>query len=40
MLYERKLKAIECIIKCENITDTAKLVGVNRKSIYAWIDDK
>lgn len=38
-LDKRKLKAIECLIKGENITDTAKLAGVNRKSIYSWLND-
>lgn len=37
MLGEKKLKAIESIIKGENISDTAKISGVIRQSIYTWM---
>lgn len=36
----KKEKAIEALINGENITDTAKLADVNRKTIYAWLADE
>lgn len=36
-MEEKKLKAIEYLASGENISNTAKLVGVNRKTISAWL---
>lgn len=36
-LEEKKLKAIEYLASGENISNTAKLVGVNRKTISKWL---
>lgn len=36
-LEEKKLRAIELLASGENISNTAKLVGVNRKTISAWM---
>lgn len=38
-LDERKLEAIELLIKGENISNIATLVGVSRKTIYNWLED-
>lgn len=40
MLDENKEKAITYLLKGEAITDVAKLVGVNRGTIYNWLDDE
>lgn len=39
MLNDKKMKAIEYLIKGENVSDTAKLVGVSRQALYNWMDD-
>lgn len=39
-LDDRKLKAIDLIIKGENISKVAEIVGVNRATIYNWMNDK
>lgn len=36
-LEEKKLRAIELLASGENISNTAKLVGVNRKTVSAWM---
>ena len=36
-LEEKKLKAIEYLASGENISNTAKLVGVNRKTVSKWL---
>lgn len=36
-LDERQLKAVELIASGENIRTTAKMVGVNPKTIYDWL---
>lgn len=39
-MEENKLKAIELILKGNTIADVARIVGVNRKTIYNWLDNK
>lgn len=39
-LDDKKLQAIELIIKGEKIADVARIVGVNRKTVYNWLDNK
>lgn len=36
MLNQQRLKAIELLVSGENISDTAKMVGVTRATIYQW----
>lgn len=40
VLNKRHYEAIELLIKGENITNVAKIVGVDRTSIYNWFKDK
>lgn len=35
----KKEKAIEALINGENISDTARLANVNRKTIYRWMEE-
>lgn len=36
-LEPRQLKAVELLINGESISETARLVGVNRKTVSAWL---
>ncbi|AAO36107.1 helix-turn-helix domain-containing protein [Clostridium tetani] len=40
MLNREKIKAMELLLNGETITDTAKIVGVERKTIYRWMEKK
>lgn len=35
-----KLKAIECIISGENMSDVARLAKISRTALYHWMDDR
>ncbi|RXM70340.1 phBC6A51 family helix-turn-helix protein [Clostridium tetani] len=40
MLNKEQMKAMELLLNGETITDTAKVVGVERKTIYRWMEKK
>lgn len=40
VLNKKHYEAIELLVKGENITNVAKIVGVDRTSIYNWFKDK
>ena len=38
-LSERQVIAIPHLVSSKTASETAELVGVNRKTIYRWLDD-
>lgn len=38
LITEKHCKAIELIVEGRNITDVAKIIGVERKTIYNWLE--
>ena len=38
-LSERQALAIPHLVSANSVNETADLVGVNRKTVYRWMDD-
>ena len=38
-LSERQVIAIPHLVSAKSVSEAAELVGVNRKTIYRWMDD-
>ena len=38
-LSERQVLAIPHLVSAKSVSETAELVGVNRRTVYRWMDD-